>query len=135
MNILVVDDNRMDRMLIENVLKKHGYRIITANDGEEALNAYNKDSFDLIIIDWMMPPAGGLNICKEIRKIEAETGGFCYVIMVTGKNLVEDEVRAFEAGVNDFISKPFDQAILVARVKAGMKIVNDRKTLTQATCE
>jgi len=129
MNILVADDSRLDRLLIENILKKNHYKVITAKDGDEALRAFKKDDFDLAIIDWMMPPTGGLKICKEIREIEARTGHFCYILMVTGKKTVEDEVRAFEAGINDYITKPFDEAILVARVKAGIKIIDDRHNL------
>jgi DNA-binding response OmpR family regulator len=129
MNILVADDSRLDRMIIEKILKKIHFKVITAKNGDEALSVYKNDCFDLAILDWMMPPTGGLTICKAIRDNESKTGGFCYIIMVTGKKLVEDEVRAFEAGVNDYISKPFDEAILVARVKAGLKIVNDRNEL------
>jgi DNA-binding response OmpR family regulator len=129
MNILVADDNRLDRLLIENILKKHNYKVLAVKDGLEAINANKMDHFDLAILDWMMPPTGGLTTCKAIRDNERETGGFCYIIMVTGKKMVEDEVRAFEAGVNDYISKPYDEAILVARVKAGIKIINNRNDL------
>jgi DNA-binding response OmpR family regulator len=129
MNILVADDSRLDRMLIETILKKNHYKVITAKDGDEALSVYKNESIDLAILDWMMPPTGGLKLCKEIRDIESKSESFCFIIMVTGKMMVEDEVRAFDVGVNDFISKPFDEAILVARVKAGIKIINDRNEL------
>lgn len=129
MNILVADDNRIDRMLIENILKKNHYDVITAKDGNEALSAYKNETIDLAILDWMMPPTGGLNICKEIRENESKTGKLCYIIMVTGKRMVEDEVRALETGVNDFISKPINEAIFVARVKAGMRIIDERRNL------
>ena len=129
MNILVADDNRLDRVLIENILKKNHYKVIAVKDADEAISTYMNDSFDMAILDWMMPPTGGLIVCKEIRDNEKSTEAFCYIIMVTGKKMIEDEVRAFEVGVNDFISKPFNEAILVARVKAGLKIINDRNEL------
>lgn len=129
MNILIADDNRLDRVLIENILKKSHYKIIAAKNGDEALCAYRNDHFDLIILDWMMPPTGGLTICKTIRDNESKSGDFCYIIMVTAKKMVEDEVRAFEVGVNDFITKPFNEATLIVRVKAGLRIVSERNEL------
>jgi len=129
MTLLVVDDNRIDRILLEKILLKYGFEATSSSNGDEALKIFASEAIDLALIDWMMPPTGGLSLCKKIREIEVETGNFCYIIMVTGKKLLEDEVRAFETGVNDFITKPFVETVLIARVKAGLRIIDDRRNL------
>ncbi|KYK26694.1 MAG: hypothetical protein AYK23_02695 [Candidatus Proteinoplasmatales archaeon SG8-5] len=105
---------------------------MTAANGEEALDLYQKVAIDIAILDWMMPPTGGLTLCQEMREIERNRGTFCYIIMVTAKDEAEDEVRAFESGVNDFISKPFDHDVFTARVRAGRKVVSERMALVSA---
>ncbi len=129
MNVLVADDSKLDRAMLEKILEKEGFKTFVARDGEEALALYEKNHIDIAIIDWMMPPTGGLTLCQEMREIERNKGDFCYILMVTAKKGPEDEARAFDSGVDDFISKPFDHSIFVARVKAGKRIVLERNAL------
>jgi DNA-binding response OmpR family regulator len=131
MTLLVVDDNRFDRTLMEKLLKKNGFDVISASNGDEALKIFGSEYIELALIDWMMPPTGGLTLCKKIRETEAGSERFCYLIIVTSKSEPRDEVKAFESGINDFISKPYDEDVLLARVRAGIGIVNDRNSLIE----
>jgi two-component system alkaline phosphatase synthesis response regulator PhoP len=129
MTVLVVDDSRIDRTLMEKILAGEDFKTLVAGNGEDALELYQQNDVDIAILDWMMPPTGGLTLCQEMREIERNKGTFCYIIMVTAKNEVEDEMRAFESGVNDFISKPFDHGVFIARVRAGKRVVEERNAL------
>lgn len=113
------------------MLAEHGFQFTITENGDEALAAYKNGDFDVALIDWRMPPSGGLILCKEIREYDSVKGGFCYIIMVTAKKSIEDEVRAFDAGVNDFVKKPFVEDILIARMKAGKRIVDEIRVLTR----
>jgi len=127
--VLVVDDNNVDLTLLENILEESGFEVTTAKDGDEALALYSKGVFDAALLDWRMPPSGGLNLCQEIRNHDRKTGRYCYIIMITAKKEKEDEVRAFESGVNDFMSKPVDKDILIARLSAGIRIIRTLEDL------
>lgn len=129
MTLLVVDDNKLDRTMLEKLLRKNGFMVVCASDGDEGLKILKAEEIDLALVDWMMPPTGGLSICKQVREHESSNGGFCYLIVVTAKNEPKDQVKALEAGANDFISKPFEESVLIARVKAGIRIVGDRRAL------
>ena len=112
--ILIADDEQRMRRLVRDFLKKDGYEILEAADGEEALDAFysNKD-IALVVLDVMMPGLNGYEVLKEIR----ETSGVP-VLMLTAKSAEEDELLAFGGGADDYITKPFSPRILVARINA-----------------
>ncbi|MBP5529707.1 MAG: response regulator transcription factor [Lachnospiraceae bacterium] len=112
--ILVVDDEQRMRKIINDFLTKSDFSVIEAGDGEEALEKFfaNRD-IDLIILDIMMPKLDGWGVVKEIRKDSKVP-----IIMLTARSDESDELRGFELGVDEYISKPFSPKILVARVEA-----------------
>lgn len=114
MKILIADDEIMFRRLIGGFLRKQGYETIETQDGQETLEQYYKNGSNiaLVILDVMMPKVNGYDVCSIIRK-ESSTP----VLILTAKNEEDDELRAFECGANDYISKPFSLTILLARVK------------------
>lgn len=120
-NILVVDDEFRMRKILNDFLTKSGYCVMEASDGKEALNIfYSNKNLDLIILDVMMPKLDGWEVLKEIRK-ESKIP----VIMLTARSDESDELRGFELGVDEYISKPFSPKIFVARVEAVLRRTND----------
>ena len=117
LKILVVDDESRMRKLVKDFLVKKQYKVLEAGDGEEAIEVFfgNKD-ISLIILDVMMPKMDGWEVCKEIRKFSKVP-----IIMLTAKSEENDELKGFELGVDEYISKPFSPKILVARVEAILK--------------
>lgn len=111
--ILVADDELGIRNLLKAFLIKQGYSVVTARDGQEALQEfYGNNDLSLAIIDVMMPKKDGYTVCKEIKK-ESDLP----VIILTAKSAEEDEISAFDCGANDFISKPFSYPVLMRRIK------------------
>lgn len=117
LKILVVDDESRMRKLVKDFLKKSGYDVIEAADGEEALDYFYEDkNIALIICDVMMPKIDGFEVVREIRQVSEVP-----IIMLTAKGEESDELNGFELGVDEYISKPFSPKILVARVNAILK--------------
>jgi two-component system response regulator ResD len=111
--IMVVEDEARMRDLIKMYMQKEGYQVVEAGNGKEALTKLEKQKFDLIILDLMMPEMDGLTVCKEIRKKSDVP-----IIMVTAKGEEFDKVLGFELGADDYVVKPFGMRELVARVRA-----------------
>ena len=120
LKILVVDDESRMRKLIRDFLVKSGYEVLEAEDGEKAVDTFMlvKD-ISLIILDVMMPKMDGWQVCREIRK-----NSKIPIIMLTAKSSEADELKGFELGVDEYISKPFSPKILVARVEAVLRRSN-----------
>lgn len=115
--ILIVEDEPQINRLIELVLISDGYyKIKKAFDGEEALNIIKNNKPDLILLDIMIPKIDGFTLCKLIK--EDDTINNIPIIMLTAKKMEEDILQGFENGAIDFISKPFSNKILLARIKA-----------------
>lgn len=112
--ILVVDDESRIRKIIRDFLVREGYVVCEAEDGEAALDIFcSKNDIDLIIMDVMMPKMDGWQLCKEVRKLSKVP-----ILMLTAKSEEQDELKGFELGVDEYISKPFSPKILTARVNA-----------------
>ena len=118
--ILVADDNPANVDILQTRLAVHGYEIVTAGDGEEALAVAREKQPDLILLDVMMPRMDGLEVC---RRLKADTAlPFIPIILVTAKADTKDIVAGLEAGGDEYLTKPVDQAALVARVKSMLRI-------------
>ena len=112
--ILVVDDESRIRKIIRDFLVREGYVVCEAEDGEAALDIFcSNNDIDLIILDVMMPIMDGWQLCKEVRKLSKVP-----ILMLTAKSEEQDELKGFELGVDEYISKPFSPKILTARVNA-----------------
>jgi len=116
--ILVVDDEISIRRILETRLSMIGYTVITAGDGEEALEIYKKEMPNLIILDIMMPKLDGYGVCQEIRK-DSDTP----IIMLTALGDVADRITGLELGADDYVVKPFSPKELEARIKAILRRV------------
>ncbi len=114
MKILLVDDEPDIRDQIGSMLANQKYIINTANDGEEALDRVFDEPFDLIILDIMLPRKDGLTVLQELRQAEISTP----VLMLTARGEVEDKIKGLDQGADDYLSKPFSGAELLARVRA-----------------
>jgi two-component system, OmpR family, phosphate regulon response regulator PhoB len=129
--VLVVDDEPAQRALLSYNLQAAGFRVATANDGEEAMLAIAEDAPDVILLDWMLPRLSGLEACRQIK---ASAGGRqSAVIMVSARSEESDRVRGLETGADDYIVKPYSVAELIARVKANLRRV--RPTAAGAVLE
>lgn len=114
LNVLIVDDEARMRKLVKDFLTIKGFRVVEAEDGEQALEIfYQRKDIALILLDVMMPKLDGWQVLKEIRKHSAVP-----IIMLTARGEERDELLGFELGVDEYISKPFSPKILVARVEA-----------------
>ena len=118
--ILIVDDEQRMRKLVKDFLVKQNFRVLEACDGEEAIDVFmeNKD-IALVLLDVMMPKMDGWETCKEIRQYSKVP-----IIMLTARGEENDELRGFQLGVDEYISKPFSPKILVARVQAILRRSN-----------
>lgn len=114
--ILIIDDDNDIAELEAYLLKNEGFEIVTSNSGEDALEKIDKEKFDLILMDIMMPGISGVELCAKIReKI------LCPIIFVTAKGNLVDKMVGFEVGADDYITKPFENQELVSRVKAHLR--------------
>jgi adenylate cyclase len=118
--ILIVDDSETNRDIILTRLQIHGYEIVQAGDGEEALIAAKRDAPDLILLDVMMPKLDGIEVCRRLKNDPALP--FLPIILLTAKADSKDIVAGLEAGADEYLTKPVDQAALVARVRSVLRI-------------
>src|SRR3989454_2746182 len=119
-HILVVDDNPVNVDILRPRLAVHGYEILTAADGEEALVVARAKQPDLILLDVMMPKMDGIQVCRELRADSSLP--FMPIILVTAKTDSKDVVAGLEAGGDEYLTKPVDQAALVARVQSMLRV-------------
>jgi DNA-binding response OmpR family regulator len=118
--ILIADDNEANRDILARRLEAHGYQLIMAADGEEALSASREQSPDLILLDIMMPKIDGLEVC---RRLKADKNlPFIPIILVTARADSKDIVAGLDMGGDEYLTKPVDQAALVARVRSILRI-------------
>jgi len=117
--ILIVEDEKDIVKMLDYNLKKEGYKVIVADDGEDALDLAKSKSPDLILLDLMLPGLDGLEVCKELKN-ERKTR-LIPVIMLTAKAQESDKVVGLELGADDYVTKPFSPRELVARIKAVLR--------------
>lgn len=111
--ILIADDEQLMRQLVIDFLKPEGYEILEASDGKEALEIYDKEHPDLILLDVMIPGYDGWTVCREIRRESTVP-----IMMLTAKGEEIDQLFAYDLGADEYITKPFSPKILVAKIKA-----------------
>ncbi len=118
--ILIVDDNETNRDILRARLEPHGYDLIEAADGEQALAAARKQRPDLILLDVMMPKIDGIEVCRQLKADAALP--FMPIVLVTARADSKDVVAGLEAGADEYLTKPIDQSALVARVRSMLRI-------------
>lgn len=131
MRILIADDSIVSRHLLNATLRKWGYDVVVASDGNEAWNALQEPNAPaLAILDWVMPGMTGPEVCKLVRQRAKEP--YTYILLLTSKSLREDLIEGMEAGADDYITKPFDQHELQVRLRAGTRILELQAQLVTA---
>jgi adenylate cyclase len=130
--ILAVDDQPANLRLLDAVLSPRGYRVVRATSGEQALELLPSSGVDLVLLDIVMPGIDGYEVCRRIRS--APETAFLPVVMITASGHRE-KTRAIEAGADDFVSKPFDQSELLARVASLARIKRYHDTITKQAAE
>ncbi|AWV33860.1 response regulator transcription factor [Paenibacillus sp. FSL H7-0716] len=113
-NILVVEDDKHVRRLLEAVLKREGYDVVTAEDGVKALEVLDSQHIDLIILDIMMPNMDGYEFAKEVRDADS----LVPILMATAKQQPEDKKKGFRIGTDDYMTKPIDTEEMLLRIQA-----------------
>ncbi|WP_321365397.1 SpoIIE family protein phosphatase [uncultured Celeribacter sp.] len=128
-NVLVVDDSRAQRRILSSYLGRWGYMVFEAASGEEAMEVCRSESIDLVVSDWMMPGISGLEFCQEFRKLEREHYG--YFILLTSKSDKTEVAQGLDIGADDFLTKPVAGDELLARIRAGERILRMERELTE----
>ena len=114
--VLVADDDPLIQRLVRTHLDRAGFRVLTAGDGEEALDVAVTEQPDLIVLDLMLPKLDGFEVCKRIREFSLVP-----VVMLTARGEQVDQLRGFEAGADDYLTKPFAPPELLARIRAVLR--------------
>jgi two-component system cell cycle response regulator len=131
MKILIAEDDPTSRMILEAVVSEWGYEPIAVEDGAQALTILQAEEPPrLLLLDWEMPKLNGLALCKLIR--EEDTSNPPYIILLTGRSDTDDIVTGLKFGANDYISKPFENAELQARLQVGKRMLNLQDELNRA---
>lgn len=119
--ILVADDSAVFRKLVEQTLSAKKYHLIFAKTGQETLELFTQRRPAIVIVDWVMPDRTGIEICHHIRS-NAQSSSYTYIIILTGKAEKDRVVEGLKAGADDYLTKPFHDEELVARVGVGLRI-------------
>jgi DNA-binding response OmpR family regulator len=115
--ILLVEDDYNLGFVVQDTLKSEGYKVHLCKDGKEGLLQFNKEEYDLCLLDVMMPKKDGFSLAEDIRKVNTEVP----IVFLTAKGQAEDKIKGFKLGGDDYITKPFSSEELLLRIKAILK--------------
>ena len=121
LRVLLVEDNLLNQKLAQRILEKRGYSVVLAGNGVEALEALEREGFDLVLMDLQMPEMGGLEAAALIREKERIQGGHIPIIALTAHAMKGDRERCLEAQMDDYISKPFNRSELYAKIEKAIR--------------
>jgi diguanylate cyclase (GGDEF)-like protein len=133
LRLLLAEDDPLQRMLLERMLSRAGYEVETTTDGADALQRILAGPFHFLITDWDMPGMDGAALCRRVRA--AQLPDYIYILMLTGHTTEADLLAAFDAGADDYVKKPANQAELLARVKAGCRLIESERRLSAALAQ
>jgi len=131
-HVLVVEDEEALGQLLKYNLEKEGYQVSVATDGEEAMVMADETQPDLVILDWMLPKAPGVEVCRRLRA-KQETRN-TPIVMLTARSEESDRVRGLDIGADDYITKPFAMGELLARLRAVMRRIRPGLAEDKITC-
>lgn len=127
--ILIIEDEPSIQSILKELLTDAGYEAVTANDGMEGLKLFERDKYDLVLLDIMMPKLTGYDVCKAIRK-----NGRTPIIMLTALDEEEAQIKAFELQADDYITKPFSVRLVLLRIEAVLRRSSDNMTGSALRC-
>jgi len=130
-HLLVVDDSPVYRKLVEQVFAEQPYTLLFARDGAEAMQLFEEHSPSFVLTDWMLPDFSGFDLCQRIRKDASRP--YCYIIVMTSSREKGHVVKGLEAGADDYLTKPFDPAEMLARIGVGRRIIDLHRELAAKT--
>jgi two-component system cell cycle response regulator len=131
MKILIADDDRMNRRLLEKTLEREGYEVIAVDNGRLALEQLTvPDGPRLALLDWMMPELDGPGVCRGVRTRHEMP--YVHIVLLTSRGSKQDVVSGLEAGADDYLTKPWDSAELTARLRTGQRILQLEDRLVEA---
>lgn len=134
MRILIAEDDRTSRRVLERTLTKWGYEVVSTRDGAEAWEILqSEDTPSMAILDWEMPEIDGIELIRRIRA--NQSSDYIYTVILTAKSQKKDIITGIESGADDYLSKPFDQNELRARLRAGERIINLEQKLAHKNKE
>ena len=129
MKILIVEDEASIAEVVSAYAKRDGYETVIAADGLEALEIFERDDIDLVILDLMLPKLNGEEVCRRIREKSSVP-----IIMLTAKSGESDVVEGLDSGANDYVSKPFSPRVLMARIRTQLRPKEFRDNIVSGSC-
>jgi len=134
MKILIAEDDYTSRLMLQVILEKWKYKVVTAENGTEAMQLLEQNEQPQIaILDWEMPEMDGLEVCQKMRALDRETP--IYIIMLTARTTTNDIVYGLDSGADDYITKPFNENELRARVRVAERMVRIQESLANTVEE
>jgi DNA-binding response OmpR family regulator len=133
MKVLIADDDEVTRLLLSSTLHKLGYDVSEAENGRNALAIWDRVHHHLIISDWMMPHIDGLEFCRRVRA--AQRPDYTHFIVLTARSGKANYLEAMDAGVDDFIAKPFEKDQLIARIRVAERVLGLHENLRRWNCD
>jgi len=131
MKILIADDEQVSRKLLQRMLEKWGYEVVSVEDGNAAREILNSaDAPRMALLDWMMPGQNGVDVCREARSNRPEP--YTYILLLTAKDAKESIVEGLDSGADDYLTKPFHPQELRARIRVGWRLLELEDNLVQA---
>jgi phosphoserine phosphatase RsbU/P len=131
--VLIVEDDLFFLRVLQKRIASEGYQVMTAADGREGMKAIVTFEPDLVISDWMMPEVDGLELCQSVKTGLREAAP--YFILLTAKGEISDKLLGLQTGADDYLTKPCDQGELMARVRAGVRIVSLTQELRRTVAD
>ena len=134
MRVLIAEDDAISRRLLEANLKRIGCDVLACENGDQAWEMLrSEDGPQLAVLDWMMPVMDGAEVCRRVR--EQESQRYVYLILLTARGRKQDRAEGFDAGADDYLTKPFDIQELRAKITVGQRILDLQAALTSKVVE
>jgi two-component system cell cycle response regulator len=131
LHVLLADDDPIQCLFVSRLLRRAGYAVDVVDDGEKALNQIVTGSYQMLVTDWEMPRLDGPTLCRRVRKLALPS--YLYILILTGHSTTQSVVAGLEAGADDYIRKPPNEAELLARLSAGRRVVRLEQSLREST--